>query len=250
MEQKLFKLKEMDGSKGEGSAIIAELNTVDHDGDITIEGAFGEQQVNLLGSHQHHTPRLGKATLKEDGGFAVADFKFNLDDDALWAKEWYSALKFDMENGEPLQEWSYGFDIIDSEEGMVDGKKVRYLKSLKVHEVSPVLRGAGIGTGTMSIKSNNMTFKEEMDRAYMLLTDIHGFVSRAGSLAELRAKEGRKLSETNTKGLESFKILLTELGKEVNTLVDSEEGIKSDDVTRLRVAYQRIVYENKKHFLK
>ncbi len=75
MEQKLFKLKEMDGSKGEGSAIIAELNKVDHDGDITIEGAFGEQQVNLLGSHQHHTPRLGKATLKEDGGFAVADFK-------------------------------------------------------------------------------------------------------------------------------------------------------------------------------
>ncbi len=244
MEQKLFKLKEMDGSKGEGSAIIAELNTIDHDGDITIEGAFGEQHVNLLGAHEFHSPRLGKAVLKEDGNFAVADFKFNLDDDAVRAKEWYSALKFDMDNGEPLQEWSYGYDVIDSEEGMVDGKKVRYLKSLKVHEVSPVIRGAGIGTGTLEIKSS-MTFKEEMDRAFTLLTDVKAFINRAESLAELRAKEGRKLSETNTKGLVTFKTLLTELEDEIGAIVDSDEGC--GDMDKLRLAYQRIIFENKKH---
>jgi len=245
MEQKLFKLKKMDGSKGEGTAIIAELNTIDHDGDITIEGAFGEQHVNLLGAHEFHSPRLGKAVLKEEGNFAVADFKFNLDDDAVRAKEWYSALKFDLDNGEPLQEWSYGYDVIDSEEGIVDGKKVRYLKSLKVHEVSPVIRGAGIGTGTLELKSSaNMTFKEEMDRALILLIDVKAFINRAESLAELRAKEGRKLSAANTQGLLTFKTLLTELESGISDLVESDE---SYDLDRLRLAYQRIVFENKKH---
>ena len=54
-----------------------------------------------------------------------------------------------------LQEWSYGFKVLDDEIGEFQGKQVRILKKLDVYEVSPVLIGAGVGTGTTSLKSAN-----------------------------------------------------------------------------------------------
>ncbi|MCP4976493.1 MAG: hypothetical protein GY931_10055, partial [Maribacter sp.] len=112
--------------KGEGSAIIAELNVIDLDGDVTLPGAFGEQHVNIQPAHDTHVPRLGKGVLKEDGKYAIADFKFNLAPEAITAKEWYSSLKFDMKNGTPLQEWSYGFRIEEADYGQFEGKEVRF----------------------------------------------------------------------------------------------------------------------------
>jgi hypothetical protein len=53
-----------------------------------------------------------------------------------------------------LQEWSYSFDILDASFGEFEGKQVRFLRKLKVHEVSPVMLGAGIGTHTRAIKSD------------------------------------------------------------------------------------------------
>ncbi len=111
---------------GEGSAVIAELNVIDHDGDVTLPGAFGTQHVNMLPAHDRMAPRLGKAILTEADDMAIADFKFNLSNDAVTAREWYASLKFDMENGEPLQEWSYGFEIIESTFGEFQGKEVRF----------------------------------------------------------------------------------------------------------------------------
>nr|WP_272925814.1 HK97 family phage prohead protease [Streptomyces sp. SID3212] len=52
-----------------------------------------------------------------------------------------------------LGEWSYGFDVLDAQPGVFDGKDVRVLTGLKVFEVSPVLVGAGVNTRTLSVKS-------------------------------------------------------------------------------------------------
>ena len=52
-----------------------------------------------------------------------------------------------------LQEWSYGFDIVKAKSGQFEERDVRFLEKLLVHEVSPVLLGAGIGTRTLSAKS-------------------------------------------------------------------------------------------------
>lgn len=58
-----------------------------------------------------------------------------------------------------LQDYSYGFQIKDAAPGVHDGQQVRVLKSLEVFEVSPVLVGAGIGTGTESLKAAELEEK-------------------------------------------------------------------------------------------
>ncbi len=142
-----IKAVEADGSF---EAVIATLNVVDHDGDLTVSGAFGKQHVSILPAHDARSVKLGKAIITEKDGKAIAKGRFNLEIQA--AKEFHSALKFDLANGEPVQEWSYGFAIKDSEEETRDGETVRLLKSLTVFEVSPVLKGAGMGTGTVMAK--------------------------------------------------------------------------------------------------
>ncbi len=229
--------------KGEGSAVIAELNVIDLDGDVTLPGAFGEQHVNIQPAHDRHAPRLGKGVLKEDGGFAIANFKFNLAPEAVTAKEWYSALKFDMKNGMPLQEWSYGFKIVEADFGQFEGREVRFLKRLKVHEISPVLRGAGVGTQTLALKSN-MTFKEEMEKAMTSLADVKNLIERAKSLADIRAKENRNLSVDHRNQLQTFKTLLDEVLKDCETVID-QCGDEVDTVVRLQLAYQKTLFENR-----
>jgi HK97 family phage prohead protease len=136
--------------QGRGMARIATLGVVDKDLDITKSGAFGEQKVKLLPAHDWKSVPLGKARVFEHGDEVLADFQLNLEIEA--AKAWHSAIKFDMSDGNPIQEYSYGFTIIKADWGEYEGKSVRFLEKLKVHEVSPVVVGAGIGTGTLEVK--------------------------------------------------------------------------------------------------
>lgn len=248
MERKHFEIdlsKAIKLDKGEGSAIIAELNVEDHDGDVTLPGAFGIQNVNMLPAHDRMAPRLGKATLKEVDGVAIADFKFNLDKDAITAREWYATLKFDIENGPSLIEWSYGFDILDSSFGEFEGKQVRFLRSLKVHEISPVLKGAGIGTGTLAIKEQkNQTFADDMKTVVTSLAEVKALLTRTESLAELRAKDGRSLSAEKQEGLKSICALLDEVQEGFGDLLLKCDG---DDrsLDMLFAEYQHNLIVNK-----
>ncbi len=150
MEKKAFvaQFKKFEG-EGRGLAIFASMQVIDRDHDVTIPGAFGEQTVKLAQAHQWQVPNIGMAKIRESGNDALADFQFYLDMAA--GREWFSALKNNFDNGVP-QEWSYGFNIEDSGAGEFEGQPVRFLKRLKVHEVSPVMVGAGIDTRTLDIK--------------------------------------------------------------------------------------------------
>ncbi|MFQ5850899.1 MAG: HK97 family phage prohead protease [Candidatus Binatia bacterium] len=138
---------------GEGAAVIATLDVVDKDNDVTRPGAFGNQVVFKVPVHDWKMVPIGKARIEEVADEAIAHFKLNLK--TTLGREWYEHLKFDMENPPAKQQYSYGFSIPDggSEDGEFDGKMVRFLKKLVVHEVSPVLLGAGVGTRTLAIKS-------------------------------------------------------------------------------------------------
>lgn len=48
---------------------------------------------------------------------------------------------------------SYGYQVLDAVQEQRDGKYVQILKKLDVDEISPVLRGAGVGTGTLSMRN-------------------------------------------------------------------------------------------------
>ena len=162
MDQKsgpLVSFKVTDEAKGEVEAVFATLNVIDKDGDVTRPDAFGEQKVRISAyNHKSWDGALpvGKGIIQERGSEAVLKSQFFMNTQA--GKETFTVIK---ELGE-LMEWSYGYDVLSKSEGKwtdgvgedENGKDVRFLDKIKVHEVSPVILGAGENTHTVSAKGN------------------------------------------------------------------------------------------------
>lgn len=179
---------------GEVQAVFATMGVIDHDGDVIQPGAFGVQNTAFLFAHNAHDIPLGKARIFEEGNEAIADIKINMDIER--GREVHSALKFDMENGEPLQEFSFGFDVVDGGFGEFEGEKVRFLKALKVHEVSPVLLGAGVNTRTRAVKHKGGPGKpvKFADQLMLVIAETEDIAARAVEIHEMRMKQGRQMS--------------------------------------------------------
>jgi hypothetical protein len=152
----------LDGSGGPGigtvRAVVATLGRVDADGDLTVPGFFGRQDVRMVPTHDWSHVPLGKGVLFEDGDQAVVDLRMNLAVPA--ARAWWEALAFDLANPPPLQQWSYGYTVKGggSFEGKASGRPLRFLTPLAdgspgvvVHEVGPVMLGAGVDTATVAV---------------------------------------------------------------------------------------------------
>lgn len=153
MQKKVFRptieFKENDDEKGSFRAVFATFNVIDHDRDVTLPGAFevGQKVRIAYWGHRWHDLPVGRGVIGADQEKAWVDGKFFLDTQA--GLETYKTVK----NLAELQEWSYGFDIEKTSEGKFEDQQVRFLEKMIVHEVSPVLLGAGIGTMTTDIKS-------------------------------------------------------------------------------------------------
>lgn len=151
---------------GEVEAVFSRFNVVDHDGDVTLPGAFKEGQAVRLSAFNHTSwggvLPVGKGTIHNEADHAIFRGSFFMDTTA--GKDHHATVKALGELGE----WSYGFDVVEASHGQHDGRDVQFLKSLDVTEVSPVLRGAGIGTRTLSVKSRevgDMTDEEVAEQA-------------------------------------------------------------------------------------
>lgn len=132
---------------GAVSACFSTFNVVDKDGDIVLASAFQPAQpVPLTWAHDWAQP-VGKGVIRVDADRAVFDGAFFLETQA--GLEAYKTVKA-MGS---LQEYSFGFSVIDSSYETRDGKPVRVIKQAKVYEVSPVLVGAGENTRTLAIKT-------------------------------------------------------------------------------------------------
>jgi len=154
MEKKTFtapiQLKaEGDGEPGEFIAVFATLNVIDHDGDVTVPGAFDEQNVIVEPWNHGWTLPAGKGVIKADDEKAWVEGRFFLDTEV--GQENYKTVK----NLRDMAEWSYTFNIMERSDGMLEDQKVHYLRKLDVIGVSPVTRGAGIDTHTVAIKGKN-----------------------------------------------------------------------------------------------
>lgn len=153
MEKKTFNFeinfKDKSDSTGRFTAIFSRFNEVDKHNDITLPGAFIENQKVKISAWGHNWGSLpvGRGTIHSDSEKAWVDGQFFLD--TTHGMDTYNTVKGLGE----LSEWSYGFEVQDSE--MVDGNRV--LKKVTVFEVSPVLIGAGNRTGLESIKSYKHT---------------------------------------------------------------------------------------------
>ncbi len=228
--------------EGTGEAVIATLGVVDKDGDFTEPGAFGKQLAKLAGAHDWGAPTIGIAEIEERGSDVVAKFRFNLSMPS--AVEWHQAVKFNSEHG-VKQEWSYGYDILESGEKEIDGERIRLLKDLRAHEVSPVMIGAGIGTRTLEVKAGSLPLGEEFAR---LIDLIEAFEQRAKSLTDLRTTQGRNhpISLTNVDRLKALATRLTTLQDELSGLLRRGEQPKDLDDAWLELSRIEGLYHNGK----
>lgn len=152
LERKEVRVSIKDEAKGIVTVAFSKLGVKDHDGDITLPGAFGKQSVMVSayghGSWMGELP-VGRGTISEKNGEAVGELKFFMT--TPHGREHFEVVK---EMGE-LQQWSYGFDVKETGEVTEDMRQNgvnRVLKTLDVHEVSPVMRGAGVDTRTLAVK--------------------------------------------------------------------------------------------------
>lgn len=231
-ETKSLTIKDMN-DEGRGLAKIATLSAIDHDGDTYVAGAFGwkeggHQWVSMLPAHNRTAMPFGKARVYEDGDAAYAELHLNLNSEA--GREWHASLKFDLAKGEAVQEWSYGFGVLDAGYEQRGEERIRVLKRLDVNEVSPVLRGAGVGTGTLSLKSRG-SFGGQIDAVIAELEDI---VERAGDVKALREADGRPMSAGRLEQLAALKQRLEAL------LTGDEDGAAkaaAEELERLAGAF-------------
>lgn len=213
---------ELKADAGSVRAVFSTFNVIDKDGDVTLPGAFMQgQAVRLMPAHKTGEPAIGKGTISSEHDRAIFDGKFNLNQIA--GREWYESVK---DQGD-LQEWSYGFSILEAEPGAVGGVKVRVLKRLQVHEVSPVMLGAGVGTETLAIKSGSLS--EAIEHADGLVNGLTAFVARLRDRSDLRAKEGRALSEAHRTRIKTYLTALGGIARDMEDLLTLTDRAKAHD---------------------
>jgi hypothetical protein len=156
-----------DGQTGEFSAVFSRFNVKDADGDVTYPDAFSDGEEARVSAWGHGWDQLpvGKGVIHFDGAQAWLDGRFFLETAA--GREHYETVKALG----PLQEWSYGYKVLDAAPGVFEGESVRYLKRLQVIEVSPVMQGAGVGTHTAAIKSAEPKERKALDFQAILVRE-------------------------------------------------------------------------------
>ena len=208
-----FELKE----SGQVAVQFSKLNEIDHDADVTYPGAIPTKAVAMSAyghtSWPHRGSQLppGRGEVKEDGGFGLFLGQFFMN--TTVGRDHYETVKAMGD----LQEWSYGFDVKDWEPKpkQFPGAR-RGLKSLDIHEVSPVLLGSGKTTSTLAIKSlldedGELlvgSFTDQADRVLAALKDLH---VREEDIIDLRLKEGRAISQARRERLAAQRDVLRAL---------------------------------------
>lgn len=153
LERKSVTLEIKDAAKGEVEAVFATFGVIDHHGDWTEPDAFKDGAEVLIGSWGHATvfgePPVGKGVIKVTKKDARLVGTYFLD--TVAGKEQFTTVK----NVGAQQEWSYSFEIKSTGEVTEELRQrgvQRVLAKMLVHEVSPVMRGAGIDTRTVGAK--------------------------------------------------------------------------------------------------
>lgn len=145
-------LKVIDEAAGTVRAVFATLNVIDKDGEVTLAGEFRDGQKVRISAYNHKSWEgalpVGRGQIAEEGDLAILTGKFFLN--TVAGQETFTVVK---ELGE-LAEWSYGFDA-QRKRGVFGpaDTPVTFLSDIEVHEVSPVILGAGIDTRTLEMKA-------------------------------------------------------------------------------------------------
>jgi HK97 family phage prohead protease len=208
--------------KGEVEAVFASYNVEDKDGDVTLPGAFVDGAPVRISAYQHKTwdglLPVGRGVIRVNGDDAVLDGRFFLNTTA--GRDTFEVVK---EMGD-LQEWSYGYDALDTYRGEHKGRNVRFLPRQVVHEVSPVMIGAGNTTRTLAVKSG----LRYADEASAVVAAVSALVDRTADVLAKRSEKGKGLGEDSLALLAEVETQIKRLGD----LLVSADPSDGDDLTR------------------
>lgn len=177
--------KAADSTRG-ATAVFARFDRgPDSDGDIYAPGAFTDGEAVIVSPWGHSStgaePPVGKGVVRAFGDRAEVETEFF---DTTKGVETHRMLR---ELGD-LAEWSYAFEVLDSEPSTWNGRPTRLLKRLTVHEVSPVARGAGVQTGTVAVSGPK---NDDVLREYLRFVHLTQVLPAQHERAEMLAiREG------------------------------------------------------------
>lgn len=236
MDDLQFKTLDIEVDKAHPGQVKSQVGVIggdaaDKDGDYSVPGFLGDQGVKMFWNHGlpfQNGLTIGKGRIFEDGKSIVFDGKFNLKMET--GKEVYEQVLFDLEEGDPLQEWSYGYFVQPGgastpTKSAPQGTK-RILQpqgngtpGVLVKEVSPVsLGGAGIETRTLDVKSfEGLTFADQAD---LTVASVKALIERTVSLAELRRSEGKDIPEQKLNILDQIRELAENATDELTVVTD------------------------------
>ena len=195
-----IEFKDEHGVEGEFEAVFSTFDVVDKDGDIVKASAItAGQEVPIFWSHDMFGMPIGIGTISKQADKAIINGHFI---DSTAGQDARKTIKATQK----FQELSWGFKVLKTHLDNVNGEPVRVIDETDTHEVSFVLRAAGEGTGIRDVKSSTR-FTDQIKATQAVVEDL---VKRTESLVELRAQEGRKISDEIADELSGFATVLLE----------------------------------------
>jgi hypothetical protein len=142
--------------RGEVTAVFATFNEIDADRDWTMPGAFKVGQPVPIGDWEHTSwgerggrPPVGLGTIGADNREAWLSGRYFMETQA--GRDAFVVVKNMHAAG--LGEWSYGYEPTRFHFREENGQPIRVLEQVEVFEVSSALRGVGVDTRTVDVKS-------------------------------------------------------------------------------------------------
>lgn len=222
---------------GQGAVTVAfaQLDVIDSDKDVSLPGSFPSGKSIPLSAYGHTSwdgqLPIGKGAIREDAKWAIFDGQFLMSTDQ--GRNGYETVKA-MDD---LQEWSYALNAYDTSYGQKDGQSVRFIKGQDVMEVSPVLKGAGVDTHTMNIKSGSsgtdLPFAEHLALG---LRVVKALAERSKDRKAFRASDGRDLSADVRDQLAETAKALGIVGVELDALLTITDPAKQAEFARVEQA--------------
>jgi HK97 family phage prohead protease len=235
-----------DEVEGKVESVFSVFNTIDTDGDVvlpnSIKSGYGDKGVAMVWGHDWKDV-IGKGEIVQDDNKATFKGEFFMDTER--GRQAYNTVKAMGD----LQQWSFGYEVLDSENGKFQKDNtevdVRYLKDLKVWEVSPVLVGANQETYTLSVKEqteqteekeqkqDGKRFTEEIEE---VLTALISVTQRAKELTALRLQKNKKLSESAYDSLTSLQDEIQDIYNDLDSLLSVGAPSEIEDIDEEQVA--------------
>ena len=257
-----------DDVEGKVEAVFSVFNEIDSDGDVvrpnSIKSGYGDKGVAMVWGHDWKDV-IGRGEIVQDNDKAVFKGQFIMDTER--GRDAYNVVKAMGD----LQQWSFGYEVVDSEKGLFQSKdgeleqEVRFLNDVKVWEVSPVLVGANQNTYTIGVKefskddlSNNDTDididntengkdieqslvegKTFADEVTELRTSLVALIDRTKDLTSLRLEKEKQLSKESSDLLVELQLDLEKAYGELADIFaialpeDKKERINVDEYNEL-----------------